>query len=102
MTEVIDSVAGAWVKQKLKPPNNYFVMFKNDDYTPMEFVVYLLKKYFNKNDSAAEKIMIKIHTIGEGVVGLYPFQLAEQKAYNALVETKEQQHPLQIFLREST
>lgn len=101
MTEVLDKKKVVIIKSKIKQPNNYFVMFKNDDYTSMEFVVYLLKKYFNKNDSEAERIMIKIHTVGEGIAGLYPFQLAEQKAYEALVETKDHEWPLQIYLRES-
>ena len=54
MTEVTEKKK---VKQKIKPPKNYFVVFKNDDYTPMEFVVYLLRSIFHKTESEAEKII---------------------------------------------
>ena len=55
MTEVTEKKK---VKQKIKPPKNYFVVFKNDDYTPTEFVVYLLRSIFHKTESEAEKIMM--------------------------------------------
>jgi ATP-dependent Clp protease adaptor protein ClpS len=98
MNEVIDRKK---VRQKIKPPNNYFVIFKNDDYTPMEFVVYLLRKIFNKTESEAERIMMNVHSNGEGIAGLYPLQISEQKAYEAIKESKENQYPLNVILRES-
>ena len=98
MNEVIDRKK---IKQKIKPPNNYFVIFRNDDYTPMEFVVYLLRKIFNKTESEAERIMMNVHSNGEGIAGFYPLQIAEQKAYESIKESKENQYPLNVVLRES-
>ena len=98
MTEVIEKKK---IKQKLKPPNNYFVVFKNDNYTPMEFVVYLLRTIFNKNETEAEKIMMNVHSYGEGIAGFYPLQIAEQKTYESLKESRANEYPLNIVLRES-
>tara|TARA_B100000424_G_scaffold242494_1_gene211383 strand:+ start:5894 stop:6202 length:309 start_codon:yes stop_codon:yes gene_type:complete len=98
MTEVTEKKK---VKQKIKPPKNYFVVFKNDDYTPMEFVVYLLRSIFHKTESEAEKIMMNVHTLGEGIAGFYPLQIAEQKTYETLKESKDNQYPLNVILRES-
>ncbi len=95
------SVVATLEKPKLKKPPLYRVILLNDDYTPMEFVVYLLRSIFHKTESEAEKIMMNVHTIGEGIAGLYPLQIAEQKTYETLKESKENQYPLNVILRES-
>ena len=98
MNQIVDKKR---VKDKVKPPRNYFVLFKNDDYTTMEFVTYALMYYFSKTKTEAEKIMMNVHTKGEGIAGVYPFQVAEQKAYEVMLEAKELDYPLQVNLRET-
>ena len=85
---------------KLKPklPSIYKVIILNDDYTPMEFVVFTIQKVFNKNLDEATRIMLKIHTEGIGVGGMYPFEIAETKMNQVLNLAKESQHPLQCII----
>tara|TARA_B100001939_G_scaffold313402_1_gene297194 strand:- start:685 stop:984 length:300 start_codon:yes stop_codon:yes gene_type:complete len=98
MNQVVDKKR---IKSKIKPPRNYFVIFKNDDYTSMEFVVYALMMFFDKSQPDAERIMMNVHTKGEGVAGIYPYQIAEQKSFEVMKEAKENNYPLQIVLKES-
>jgi len=67
------------VKQKLKIPNRFDVILLNDDYTSMEFVVEVLKKFFHKEFLAAEAIMLKIHLDGEAVCGTYSYDVAQTR-----------------------
>ena len=66
---------------KIKPklPSLYKVLILNDDYTPMEFVVHVVQKVFNKSHDEATRLMLKIHTEGMGVCGMYPLEIAETK-----------------------
>jgi ATP-dependent Clp protease adaptor protein ClpS len=84
-----------------KVPKTYFVILLNDDYTPMEFVIYILKSIFNKTTPDAERIMLNVHKLGEGIAGLYSYQIAEQKAVDTLEEAKKNKYPLLVTLRES-
>jgi ATP-dependent Clp protease adaptor protein ClpS len=88
------------LKQKLKPPNKYQVVFHNDNFTPMEFVVYLLQMIFNHSEAAAESIMLNVHQQGKGVAGIYSFELAETKVYESLMHAKENQFPLMVTAEE--
>ncbi len=81
------------VKPKL--PAMYKVLLLNDDYTPMEFVVETIERFFNKNREQATQIMLKVHTEGMGVCGVYPQDIAETKMKQVLTHAKESQHPLQ-------
>ena len=81
------------VKPKL--PAMYKVLLLNDDYTPMEFVVETIQRFFNKNREQATQIMLKVHTEGMGVCGVYPQDIAETKMKQVLTYAKESQHPLQ-------
>ena len=85
----------------LKVPKNYFVILLNDDFTPMEFVIYILKSIFNKTTIDAERVTLHVHTRGEGIAGLYSYQIAEQKAVDTLEEAKKNKYPLLVTLRES-
>ena len=86
--------------QKPKPPSMYSVLLFNDDYTPMEFVVEVLERFFNKNREQATQIMLQVHTKGSGVCGIYPLDIAETKVSQVLVLAKEQGHPLQCNMQE--
>ncbi len=80
---------------KPKPPAMYKVLLLNDDYTPMDFVVECLERFFNKNLEQATHIMLKVHTEGLAVCGLYPQDIAETKVNQVLNMAREHQHPLQ-------
>ena len=85
-------------KQKTKLPSIYKVIILNDDYTPMEFVVYTVQNVFKKSHDEATRIMLKIHTEGQGVCGMFPLEIAETKMKQVLNLAKEHQHPLQCII----
>ena len=85
-------------KQKTKLPSIYKVIIMNDDYTPMEFVVYTIQNVFKKSHDEATRIMLKIHTEGQGVCGMFPLEIAETKMKQVLNLAKEHQHPLQCII----
>lgn len=85
-------------KQKTKLPSIYKVIVLNDDYTPMEFVVYTIQNVFKKSHDEATRIMLKIHTEGQGVCGMFPLEIAETKMKQVLNLAKEHQHPLQCII----
>ena len=81
-------------KTKLKRPPMYQVILLNDDYTPMEFVVELIEKFFYHSREDATRIMLKIHTEGKGVCGVYTEDVAETKATLVNQYSQDHQHPL--------
>lgn len=83
-------------KKKLKRPPLYKVLFHNDDYTPMEFVVLMLMSIFGKNENDATRIMLHVHNNGIGVAGLYPHSVAETKAGEVLAAAEKAQYPLLV------
>jgi len=83
---------------KPKLPSLYKVIILNDDYTPMEFVVFSIQKVFQKSHDEATRIMLKIHTEGIGVCGMFPLEIAETKMKQVLNLAKEHQHPLQCII----
>jgi ATP-dependent Clp protease adaptor protein ClpS len=82
-------------KTKLKKPSMYKVVLLNDDFTPMDFVVYLLETLFNKSTEEATEIMLNVHKKGVGVCGVYTYEVAETKASKAMDMSRRNQHPLQ-------
>ena len=88
------------VKQKLKIPNRFDVILLNDDYTSMEFVVEVLRKFFHKEFQAAEAIMLKIHIDGEAVCGSYSYDVAQTKVKQVIGYSRENDQPLMAVLRE--
>jgi len=86
------------VRPKAKKPPLYKVLLLNDDYTPMEFVVYLLMQLFNMSQDKAEQIMLHIHTRGLGVCGVFPREIAETKVRQTLELARKNQHPLQCTM----
>jgi ATP-dependent Clp protease adaptor protein ClpS len=85
------------VKQPEKP-GNFAVTFHNDDYTPMDFVIYVLLEIFHHPEDRAERIMLNVHDEGIGVAGIYRLEIAEQKAYETAETAKEYGYPLKITL----
>ena len=83
-------------KKSLKPPSSWKVLFHNDDFTPMEFVVWVLQEIFHHNETTATSIMLDVHKKGIGVAGIYSFQLAEQKVFDSMTLAKEHEFPLMI------
>ena len=88
------------VKQKLKIPNRFDVILLNDDYTSMEFVVKILRRFFHKEFQAAEAIMLKIHIDGEAVCGSYSYDVAQTKVKQVIGYSRENDQPLMAVLRE--
>jgi len=86
------------VKPKLKKPQLYKVILLNDDYTPMEFVVVVLERFFHKNREEATRIMLHVHQKGIGVCGLYTHEVAETKVRQVTVFSAENRHPLQCTM----
>jgi len=83
---------------KTKRPSMFKVILLNDDYTPMEFVVELLKSVFHKPHAEATKIMLWVHQNGMGVAGVYPFEIAETKVHAAEELAREAQYPLKCVM----
>jgi ATP-dependent Clp protease adaptor protein ClpS len=79
---------------KVKPPPLYRVILLNDDYTPMEFVVDVLRRFFGMNIETATRVMLKVHTEGKGVCGVYPREIAETKAVEVNDFARAAEHPL--------
>jgi ATP-dependent Clp protease adaptor protein ClpS len=87
-------------KQKHKKPKNFAVILHNDNYTPMDFVVWVLRTMFNRTEELAERITQEIHTKGLGVAGVYHFEIAEQKAMEVSIAAKQNEFPLQVSVEE--
>lgn len=87
-------LAVAPAKPKLKRPPLYKVVLLNDDYTPMEFVVEVLEHFFGLNRERATQVMLAVHTLGKGVCGIYPRDIAETKAAQVNSSARENGHPL--------
>ena len=85
-------------RPKTQRPQLYKVIMLNDDYTPMEFVVYVLERFFSKNEAAATQIMLQIHQTGMGICGVYTFEVAEAKLTQTMNLAQKNDHPLQLRL----
>lgn len=85
-------------RAKPKKPPLYKVLLLNDDYTPMEFVVYLLMHYFSMSQEQAEQIMMHVHTRGVGICGVFPREIAETKVRLVMEFANQNEHPLQCTL----
>ena len=88
-------------RSKLKPPPMFKVMLLNDDYTPMEFVVVVLQKFFGMSRERATQVMLKVHREGIGVCGVYPRDVATTKVQQDAAYSRKHQHPLQCVMEET-
>ena len=85
-------------KPKTKKPSMYKVILLNDDYTPMEFVVYVLERLFRKGSQEATRIMLHVHRSGVGVCGVYTYEVAETKVNQVIDLARKNLHPLQCTM----
>lgn len=85
-------------KPKVKRPNLYRVLLLNDDYTPMEFVVLVLERFFRKTRDEATQIMLHVHQNGVGECGVYTYEVAETKVTQVMDFARQNQHPLQCVM----
>ncbi len=85
-------------RSKTQKPAMYKVLLLNDDYTPMEFVVEVLERFFSKQGDEAVRIMLHVHQKGVGVCGIYTYEIAETKVTQVVDYARENQHPLQCTL----
>lgn len=95
-----ESLGGVAAKTKTRTqkPSLYKVLLLNDDYTPMEFVVYVLQRFFGKDHEAATQIMLHVHQKGVGVCGVFTFEVAETKVAQVVEFARQHQHPLQCTM----
>ena len=85
---------------KLKKPKLYKVLLHNDDFTTMEFVVFILQYVFNREDAEAFTIMLKVHNEGTGIAGIYPYEIATVKCNKAINLAKAREYPLLCTVEE--
>ncbi len=88
-------------KTRTKKPSLYRVLLLNDDYTPMEFVVHVLEKFFNKDREEAMRIMLHVHHNGVGECGVFTYEVAETKVTNVMDFARKHQHPLQCVMEKN-
>lgn len=88
-------------KTKPKKPSQYKVLMLNDDYTPMEFVVIVLKRFFRMDMEQATRVMLHVHQRGVGVCGIFPYEVAETKVNQVMDFARQNQHPLQCTLEKA-
>ncbi|MBB5731374.1 ATP-dependent Clp protease adaptor protein ClpS [Altererythrobacter atlanticus] len=88
-------------RAKPKKPSQYKVLMLNDDYTPMEFVVMVLKRFFRMDLEQATRVMLHVHQRGVGVCGIFPYEVAETKVNQVMDFARENQHPLQCTLEKA-
>ena len=88
-------------RAKPKKPSQFKVLMLNDDYTPMEFVVMVLKRFFNMDLDQATRVMLHVHQRGVGVCGIFPYEIAETKVNQVMDCAKQNQHPLQCTLEKA-
>ena len=96
----MSQVASKTSKKKIKIPKRFNVILLNDDFTTMEFVVEVLRRFFNKEFLAAETIMLKIHIDGEAVCGTYSYDVAQTKVTQVIDYSRKSEQPLMCVLRE--
>lgn len=85
-------------KPKTKTPALYKVLLLNDDFTPMDFVILVLKKFFMKSESEATRIMLQVHNDGAGLAGIYTYEVAETKVYAVNEFSRRHRHPLKCIM----
>lgn len=98
-----DTATGLAVKSKpkTKKPSMYKVLLLNDDYTPMEFVVHVLQRFFRMDMEEATRVMLHVHQRGVGVCGIFSYEVAETKVNQVMDFARQNQHPLQCTLEKA-
>jgi ATP-dependent Clp protease adaptor protein ClpS len=96
-----EAVMLAQEKIEQKPPSMYKILLLNDDFTPMEFVIEVLKVFFSMNQEQATQIMLEVHLEGVGVCGIYPSDIASTKVNQVVEFARKNQHPLRCIMEEN-
>ena len=98
-----DAEIGIATRTRAKPkkPSQFRVLMLNDDYTPMEFVVIVLKRFFHMDLEQATRVMLHVHQKGVGVCGIFPYEIAETKVNQVMDFARKNQHPLQCTLEKA-
>jgi ATP-dependent Clp protease adaptor protein ClpS len=98
-----DQQVGVATKTRTKPkrPSQFKVLMLNDDYTPMEFVVMVLKRFFGMDLEQATRVMLHVHQKGVGICGIFPYEIAETKVNQVMDFARQNQHPLQCTLEKA-
>lgn len=92
--DLVESLAIKTVKPKLKEPSMFKVLLLNDDFTPMEYVVIVLKEFFSMTDERATQVMLQVHKHGKGVCGVFTREIAETKVAQVNAHARSNEHPL--------
>ena len=98
LTQQNDGLVVQEARPQIKKPPLYKVILLNDDYTPMEFVVRVLERYFHKSREEATRIMLQVHQKGMGICGVFTREVAETKVRQVMLFAAESQHPLQCSM----
>jgi ATP-dependent Clp protease adaptor protein ClpS len=98
LTQQNDGLVVQETRPQIKKPPLYKVILLNDDYTPMEFVVRVLERYFHKSREEATRIMLQVHQKGLGICGVFTREVAETKVRQVMLYAAESQHPLQCSM----
>jgi ATP-dependent Clp protease adaptor protein ClpS len=85
-------------RPKTERPSLYRVILLNDDFSPMDFVILILKKFFMKTDAEATRVMLQVHNEGAGLAGIYTFEVAETKVYAVNEFSRRHKHPLKCIM----
>src|SRR5438874_10814817 len=101
MAQFKDDTVREAQRSKRKPTPMFKLMLLNDDYTPMEFVVVVLQKFFSMTRERATQVMLKVHREGIGVCGVYPHDVAATKVQQVAAYARKHQHPLQCVMEET-
>lgn len=88
-------------RTKVQKPSLYRVLLLNDDYTPMEFVIHVLERFFQKNEEEATQIMLHVHNAGVGECGVFTYEVAETKVTQVMDFSRKHQHPLQCVMEKN-
>jgi ATP-dependent Clp protease adaptor protein ClpS len=97
----IETGVATRTRPKTKKPSNYKVLMLNDDYTPMEFVVLVLQRFFSMSIEDATRVMLQVHQQGVAVCGVFTYEVAETKVTQVIDFARENQHPLQCTLEKA-
>lgn len=100
MSAEIDVVIDQKIKQENKEPSKYKVLILNDDHTPMDWVIDVLTTVFKHSETTAKELTMKIHNEGSAVVGIYTYEIAEQKTVESVNASRERGFPLQLTMEE--
>jgi len=96
-----DSESGVETLPIVETPRMYAVVLLNDDYTPMDFVILVLRRFFGKNEEEAQKVMLDVHEKGSGTAGVFTLEVAEMKVMQVTQFAQMNQHPLKCTLKEA-